>query len=110
MSATSLKLPHGYVDGRKVAGAFVAWFWGPLRIVVDYRINLDAYIARFDSVLDDDEQWNCAFEGHIPDGGPMDARDFGWLCLPFAMKAFREGRVTKGHQLATPTRITFDSL
>lgn len=100
MDAKSLKLPHGLGDA--------AWKFGPLRVAVQYRIGSDSFIARFDSVIDDEEQYNCAFEQNLSADESMSARDFGWLCFPFAMRAFREGKITKGSQLATPVLISFN--
>ena len=99
MHADSLELPAG-IDRDEMG-----WKFHGMRVVIQYEINRDAFIARFDTIIDGEQQ-NCCFESSITDSQEMRPRDFGWLCAPFAVRTFIEGKGTKGKVAQTPVTLS----
>lgn len=96
MEKNELRLPDGYNDPETRS----AWYWGDMRVIVEYRVTTDSFMARFDRI-DDGVQRNICFDSNDLRSPPLPstrikARDFGWLCTLLAVAAFKDGAVSEG--------------
>lgn len=78
----------------------MGWFWGGMRILCEYRIVSDSFIARFDTFIDG-KQMNVCFDSNDIGGfsrgnAPVNAHEFGWFCMVLALRAFNGGTGFEG--------------
>lgn len=78
----------------------IGWFWGGMRVLCEYRITNDSFMARFDTYIDG-KQMNVCFDSDDIDGfsrinRPINAREFGWFCMVPAIHAFNGKNAVEG--------------
>jgi hypothetical protein len=97
MKSNDLPLPAGYENNPSRC----AYYWGGMRVICEYSISSDSFVARFDR-LDDGVQRNISFDSSdladLWDRSAVGARDFSWMCTIQAVAAFASGNVAQGKE------------
>jgi hypothetical protein len=96
MEIGGLKIPPGFDHPENRIG----WFWGGMRVLCEYRIMTDSFVARFDTYIDG-VQRNVCFDSNEVGGftrseTPVNAQEFAWFCMAEALRAFSAGRSFEG--------------
>ena len=96
MEIGDLKIPPKY----DMPECRFSWFWGGMRVITEYRIVTDSFMARFDTFIDG-KQRNVCFDsndigGFSREEAPINAREFGWFCMVLALRAFNGGAGFEG--------------
>jgi hypothetical protein len=96
MEIKDLKIPPGWNHPNDRIG----WFWGGMRVLCQYNIMNDSFMARYDT-FDEDVQKNVCFDSNdvysfSRGNTPINAQEFGWFCMPLAIKAFNTHSAFEG--------------
>lgn len=88
MSAETLELPHGANHARRTQG---------MRVVVQYQVNFDGWIVRFDTIFDGN-QYNIAYR--IPEEATdEDLQKKADALIPLALKAWVDNAWARGRMI-----------
>ena len=79
----------------------IGWFWGGMRVLCQYSIFNDSFMARYDTFIDG-KQKNVCFDSNdvysFSRGNmPINAQEFGWFCMVLAIRAFNGGSGFEGN-------------